>query len=324
MLFITGCFSKQIPIDNETTYALFKNYTDPNLDPLQQQWHNLLNHPEFVSTPVLVIELVAFASKQDKFMYLNHLKKLKPLIKSQQGKWRKSMNIIFTGIGDYSKMDFDQGLTTVIEYPSRAAYIKALTEKEYISTHKIMNGLCKQRMLLIGKDTRPKFTYWFNFERPAHQFQLPIVDEHPYQVLLEKLLKYFPDTHSDPHRKILERMFARKGFRNEPIYLMNLYDLGDKGDSEAQSRGETAHFNYYKNNILHALTRGIKTQFIAKIEHVMISPFDWDIVALNYWPSLANFTDFRLIPEYYNKTHQHRLNTGRNFGNFTHTLHPNP
>ena len=126
--------------------------------PTEEQLRKLREHPDDV--PVIMLNLMKFREKSADGdgsgwdAYLRYSKATSPLIKKQGGR------IIWTGkIEQFAlgAMEGDWDMAALVEYPSRAAFMKMFSSEAYkeASTHRI-NGL-ERHVIMAGAEMFRRF-----------------------------------------------------------------------------------------------------------------------------------------------------------------------
>lgn len=302
---------------------IVQHYQHPTLDPSAATWQEVLNHHELTHGKIIVVEVAKLKKEPGaKVLYDTYLQKLLPAIKGVGGKVIKIGNILMTGTGDLESYDYAGGTATLVQYPSRAAYLHTLLSPALLETHEQRIAALDEAMAMIARDTMPPLPPMMTRERSASDFALPHVSGKTPEQIVDELLTHYPAGGADPSRAQLERMAHYEGFFTTPVYYINLYQFNttsinstlpiSKGD---QLHGEQAHQAYNRNAMSIVRSHGARPYFRGAVLHNLLGPVAWDLVVFVRWPSFAVFTDLRLDPDYI-EAQKYRVQSGQVYGNF--------
>ncbi|HEY3364276.1 MAG TPA: haloalkane dehalogenase [Symbiobacteriaceae bacterium] len=294
---------------------ILRSYCHPQFDPREAKWRELFAHERYMDGQIVVIEFVKLqAIPTAKAGYDAYIEQVTPVIERAGGRIIKVADVVMPGVGDAEAFDYGGGTAFVCQYPSRAAYVRALLTDAYRAANQLRVAAIAEANLLIGRDTIPAVVRLLFKQKRADQVKTPRVDGKSPRELVEELLRIYPAGGADPTRKQLEALTNMPGFRNAPLYFINLYQFG--GDPAARNlSGDEGHKAYNRQARRQVSAHGAFPYFRCEIEHHLLGPVPWDLCVFVRWPSCAVFTDLRLNPEYI-EAQKHRVTSAQRYGNF--------
>lgn len=295
---------------------IMQHYQHPTLDPDAAAWQEVLNHKNFTHGKIIVVDVARLKKEPGaKAAYDSYLQKLLPAIKEAGGEVLKTCDILMTGIGDLEDYDYAGGTANLVQYPSRAAYLRALLSPAALEAHEERIAALDEALLMIVKDMLPPLPPMMTRERPASDFATPRVSGKTPERIVEELLSHYPDGGADPSRAQLETMTHYNGFFTTPVHYINLYTFNTAPQDDTQLHGEQAHEAYNRNALSIVRSHGARPYFRAQVQHNLLGTIAWDLMVFVRWPSFAVFTDLRLDPDYI-EAQKYRVQSGQVYGNF--------
>lgn len=294
---------------------LMRTYALPEQPGDRAAWQALLAKATDLDSPITVIEI---ASVPDEALqrFEHYLAATSTASSEAGGTLFATCDIVEPGVGDLQAYaGFAGGVVTIRYFPSRAAFIAALSSDFWQSA--IADRVASVRdafVMVTGGNTIPA-ALQARLGAPPHASTIPTprVDGKSPSQIVDELLTIYPDGGADPNRAQLGVMMNFPGFRSEPVHYVNLYAFG--GGSDPNAKGAAEHDAYNAAAITTALGHGGMPLMRLDVEHLLVSAIPWSRVMFVRWPSLAVFTDMRLDPTYV-EAQKHRVDSSEVYGNF--------
>jgi uncharacterized protein (DUF1330 family) len=282
-------------------------YHEPGVDPSRRAWRRLLADAESTTSSVDVLEFVKLErTRGAKSRYDRYVAALKAALTSHGATMITVNDTLQVGVG--SLPGYAGGVSWLARFPSRRAYIDTLLDRRVLGSSRDRRTAVAQAQLLLGSNVVPGFLLDLPPNTPASAFPSGRVEGKTPGQIVEELLAIYPDGGADPTRAVLDRMIRSRGFADEPLTYVNLYEFGPE-------TGGAAALNEYNAGALPlVLAHGGRPKSLVNVSQHLVGPTAWSRFIVISWPSFAVFTDLRLDPGYI-EAQRSRVVSAKTYGN---------
>jgi uncharacterized protein (DUF1330 family) len=299
--------------DDSLVDRLRDAYPDRSLDPRPARWRELVADSEFDTEPIAVIEFVRLLpTRRAKKSYDAYVAVLTAAVTRHGGTMLSVNDTLMPGLEEPER--YDGGTSWVAKFPSRRSYVETVLDPRVVTEAATRRKALVEAQLMIGIDTLPEAITRLPPNEPASAFPSSRVSGKRPGQIVEDLLAVYPSGKTDPTEETLNAIVRWKGFADQRVHFINLYQYGDAPGAEAL--GE-----YNAAALPAVLAHGARPQVLMDVAHHLVGPVEWNRVIFVSWPSFAVFFDLRLDPVYI-EAQQSRIVAAERYGNLITVARP--
>lgn len=299
--------------DDSLVDQLRDAYPDHSLDPRPARWRELVADAEFDTEPIAVVEFVRLLPRRRaKKMYDTYVEVLARATTRHGGTMLSINDTLMPGLEELG--GYDGGTSWVAEFPSRRSYIETMLDRRVVAAASTRRTALAEAHLMIGVDALPEAITRLPPNEPASAFPSGRVAGKRPEQIVEALLDVYPSGGADPTEKTLNAIVRWKGFADQRVHFINLYQYGDAPGAGALSE-------YNAAALPAVLAHGARPRVLMDVAHHLVGPIEWNRVVFVSWPSFAVFFDLRLDPVYI-EAQQSRIVAAERYGNLITVARP--
>ena len=290
-----------------TLERLVTAYHAPIIDPSRRAWRELLSDPAFATAPVDVLEFVKLEhSRGAKVRYERYVTALTAALRSRGASMITVNDTLRQGLATLP--GYRRGVSWLARFPWLHAYVETVLDHRVVVASRQRRIAVAEAQTLVGPNAIPDFLNQLPPNTPASAFPTTRVQGKTPSEIVDALLAVYPDGGADPTRALLEFMTRYRGFADQSLTFINLYEFG------AQDSGAAALNEYNAGALPLVLVHGGRPKSLVNVTHRLVGPTAWSRFIVINWPSFAVFTDLRLDPSYV-EAQKSRVVSARTYGN---------
>ena len=282
-------------------------YHEPGIEPSRRAWGELVADDGFATAPVDVLEFVKLKrSHGAKARYDRYVTALTAALGPRGAAMITVNDTLHPGIGDFR--GYAGGVSWLARFPSLGAYVDTVLDRRVVAASRQRRKAIAEAQTLVGPNAVPDRIQNLPPNTPASAFPSSRVQGKTPEQIVDELLAIYPDGGADPTRATLEFLTRYRGFTDQPLTYINLYEYGPE-------TGGAASLNEYNAGALPiVLAHGGRPKSLVNIAHHLVGPTAWSRFIVVSWPSFAVFTDLRLDPAYV-EAQRSRVVAAKTYGN---------
>jgi uncharacterized protein (DUF1330 family) len=285
---------------------LVRAHHDPKLDPSRAEWRGVVTAEGFDTEPVDVLELVKLSgNRHAKARYDRYVSALRMALAAHGATMVSVADVLQVGVGRFP--GYAGGVSWLARFPSRKAFVETMLDRDVIAASNDRRAGAAAAQVLAGSNLVPDFVLNLPPNSPASAFPSARVQGKSPREIVDEVLSIYPAGGSHPTRSVLDRMVRYRGFADQPLVYINLYEFVNQEDQLAALK------QYDSAALPFVLAHGVRPKSIANVSHQLVGP-PWDQFIVVGWPSFAVFTDLLLDPGY-SSAEASRVIPGTTYGN---------
>jgi uncharacterized protein (DUF1330 family) len=282
-------------------------YHEPGIEPSRRAWGELVADDGFATAPVDVLEFVKLErSHGAKARYDRYVTALTTALDPRGAAMITVNDTLRPGLGGLP--GYADGVSWLARFPSLRAYVDTVLDRRVVAASRQRRSAVAEAQTLVGPNAVPDLVQNLPPNTPASAFPSTRVQGKTPGQIVDALLAIYPDGGADPTRATLEFLTRYRGFTDQPLTYINLYEFGPE-------TGGAASLNEYNAGALPiVLAHGARPKSLVNITHDLVGPTAWSRFIVVSWPSFAVFTDLRLDPAYV-EAQTSRVVSAKTYGN---------